>query len=497
MTTAAPIRAAIYARISRDADERGEGVDRQEADCRAIAKRLGWEVVAVYVDNDVSAYSGKPRPQYRAMLDAIKAGQISGVLAWHTDRLHRRLADLEEFVNIVEAHGVSVQTKGGDINLSTPDGRMQARILASVAQREIEHNRDRVKRAKADAAEKGKYRGGPRRFGFEKDGVTIRESEAAVIREMTTAVLAGRSLNSLTRELNKRIEAEEPGVAPARQRDHIHGGYRGSGRWRYGALRDMLIRPSNAGISARGLPGAKGPDLEEYGPAEWDPIVSEEEWRAVVALLTDPARRTNPKGSWGRWLGSGLYTCSLCGAIMRAAPYGGTGRDGRKRRFLYRCTERAHLTVSAEPTDEFIREVVAERIRDPRVIAALAPGDVDVTPMRQERQKLVYRLEQFERDYASGQIDGAQLKRATDTVTEQLTDLDERMATLLSRSTSSALLRETDPGAAFLAAPLDVQRAVMSTVVRVEVLPYVGRPGGVWTSDRLRVTPVGVDSPTA
>ena len=452
--------------------------------------------MAVYVDNDISAYSGKPRPQYRAMLDAIRAGEVKGVLARHTDRLHRRLSDLEEFVNIVEAHGVSVQTKGGDINLSSPDGRMQARILASVAQREIEHNRDRVKRAKADAAKKGKYLGGPRRYGFEKDGVTIRESEAAIIREMTTAILAGRSLNSLTRELNGRIAAKVPGTAPARMRDHINGGYRGNGRWRYGALRDLLIRPSNAGISARGLPGAKGAELEEYGAAEWPAIVSEEEWRAVVALLTDPARRTNPNGSALRWLGSGIFKCGICGGTMRAAPYGGTGRDGRKRRWLYRCIEAAHLTVSAIPSDDFIRELVAERIRDPRIIAALTPGEIDLTPQREERQRLVYRLEQFERDYADGSIDGAQLKRATEAVSAQLSDLDERMATLLSRSTSSAILREIDPGAAFMAAPIDVQRAVLSTVIRVEVLPYVGRPGGAWTSDRLRVTPVGVDSIT-
>jgi DNA invertase Pin-like site-specific DNA recombinase len=47
------------------------------------------DVVKVYVDNDNSAYSGKPRPQYRQMLDDIKSGLIRAVVVWHLDRVHR------------------------------------------------------------------------------------------------------------------------------------------------------------------------------------------------------------------------------------------------------------------------------------------------------------------------------------------------------------------------------------------------------------------------
>ena len=67
-------RAAIYSRISRDFTGERAGVARQEEDCRAKASALGWEVVRVFVDNDVSAYSGKRRPGYQTMLQAIEAG---------------------------------------------------------------------------------------------------------------------------------------------------------------------------------------------------------------------------------------------------------------------------------------------------------------------------------------------------------------------------------------------------------------------------------------
>lgn len=57
-----PKAAAVYCRISDDRTGQRAGVQRQEEDCRALAESRGWPVADVYVDNDLSAYSGKPRP---------------------------------------------------------------------------------------------------------------------------------------------------------------------------------------------------------------------------------------------------------------------------------------------------------------------------------------------------------------------------------------------------------------------------------------------------
>ncbi|MBD3943945.1 hypothetical protein IF188_19825 [Microbacterium sp. NEAU-LLC] len=61
--------------------------------------------------------------------------------------------------------------------------------------------------------------------------------------------------------------------------------------------------------------------------------------------------------------------------------------------------------------------------------------------------------------------------------------------TLLRCSVSSEMLRAADPGAAFLEAAVDVQRAVLATVLRVEVVPQARR-GTVWSPARLRMVPV-------
>lgn len=84
----------VYCRISRVRNKDGQtdtlGTERQEPPCRELVERLGGVVHKVYVDNDLSAYSGRRRPEYEAMLADAKAGVIRGIAAWHPDRLTRQ-----------------------------------------------------------------------------------------------------------------------------------------------------------------------------------------------------------------------------------------------------------------------------------------------------------------------------------------------------------------------------------------------------------------------
>jgi DNA invertase Pin-like site-specific DNA recombinase len=97
-----PKRAAVYCRISSDPTGIRAGVDRQETDCRELAAKRGWEVSRVYVDNDISAYSGKPRPAYKDLLDDVKNGVVDALMVWHLDRLHRAPRELEEFFDVCD-----------------------------------------------------------------------------------------------------------------------------------------------------------------------------------------------------------------------------------------------------------------------------------------------------------------------------------------------------------------------------------------------------------
>lgn len=471
-TDPARLPAAIYCRISRDRAGAGLGVERQREDCEALAARLGWDVRAVFVDNDISAYSGARRPEYEQMIQAIEDGRIRGVIAWHTDRLHRRAIELERFVTLAEAHDLAVQTvTAGSTDLSTASGRMVARMLGAAAQHEIDHARERMRSAKRQMAADGKYRGGPRPFGYEKDGITVRESEAAVIRKASKAILAGRSLTAVARDLNDAGEVTSTGKP-----------------WTYARLRDVLVRPRNAGLLHQGR--ADRGEAEIVGPAQWPAIIDEETWRALYARLLDPSRRKQD-GNDTRWLGSGIYICGRCGATMRPAPYGGTAASkNRTRKHLYRCSEKAHLTISTDKTDEYVMGVLVDLVRDPRVVAAMQPDQGGAeTADRERRAVLAARLDSFETDYAEGRITGTQLQKATARITAEIGDIDERLSRNLRRSLTSPVANAPDPGQALLDAPVDVQRGVLRAVLRVTVQLHPYR-GAAWTADRLTVEPV-------
>ncbi len=83
-------RTAIYVRISSDPTGQGLGVARQRTACTSRAQALGWDVVEVYEDNDVSATSGRLRPAYQRMLSDLEAGRVDAVVVWDLDRLHRQ-----------------------------------------------------------------------------------------------------------------------------------------------------------------------------------------------------------------------------------------------------------------------------------------------------------------------------------------------------------------------------------------------------------------------
>ena len=165
------------------------------------------------------------------MLQDVKNGNLDAILAWHTDRLHRRLIELEEFVDIVKQQRTQVVTyQAGDLNLSTSQGLMQARMMGVFAQAEVEQTIARLQSKKSAMAAAGEYRGGPRPYGYEKDGVTVRESEAVVVARATKQIIAGRTLAAVARELN------DEGLTTSTGRP-----------WTYSRLKDVILRPRNAG----------------------------------------------------------------------------------------------------------------------------------------------------------------------------------------------------------------------------------------------------------
>lgn len=301
-------KAGIYVRISLDDEGHGHGVARQEEDSRAKCEQLGWEVVRVYSDNSVSASRGKVRPAYSQLLADLEARDVDAVVVYDLDRLTRRPVELESFIEVSDRLGVALANVAGDVDLTTADGRMVARIKGAVARQEAERIGERVRRQKLQRAQMGKtHNGGVHRlFGYDRSFAII-EGEAALLRDAFRRAASGESATSITNEWNSqgiRTSAGNP--------------------WRRRTLQDMLKRPAYAGLSAY-----KG---EVVGKTEHAAIVDEALWRQAQTMMDKrtAAYKGNPGRNARRWLLSGIAVCGRCMSPM----YGSSTRGG-----VYRCVK--------------------------------------------------------------------------------------------------------------------------------------------------------------
>jgi site-specific DNA recombinase len=439
--------AAIYTRISSDPNGHALGVQRQEEDARKLCSARGWTVVEVYCDNDRSAYSQrKPRPRYNDMLDDIRDGKINIVVAWHPDRLHRQTRELVPFIDLVNAHSVHVETvTAGVYDLSTPSGRMQARIVGSVAEYESEHKGERIRRKLEANAAEGKHHGGSRPYGWQKDRITVIPEEAAVVREATAMLLAGQSIKAIARSLN----ADGHVTSFGRQ-------------WRDVTVRDMILRPRNAAL--REYHG------EVIGPGRWEPILSAEEFYQAQAILTNPARRTTPGRDGLVHLLSVIACCGVCGAgvtVTKSRPYKGMTRR------VYRCPRRVHIIRDQESVDDFVTQVILARLGRPDARDLLAnPNRSDKTEAAVQRaQELQDRLHDAAEAYAAGGITMAQLTTINAAIKPKLEKAQAEAASPSRAKVLGELVESRDPREVWDQISPDQRRAVVALLVDVKIMP--------------------------
>jgi DNA invertase Pin-like site-specific DNA recombinase len=197
-----PITAAIYCRISLARFGDTIKVDDQEKVCRDLAAARGWRVADDYVfkDPNRSAWRrDRKRPQWDLMLAAVERRDVNAIIVYHGDRLIRQPWDLELLLRLADERRVQLASPTGERDLGNPDDRFILRIEAAQACRESDNTSRRLKWHYDKQAVKGIVRlggRGGRAFGFEPDGVTVREEDAAMIREAAGRILDGESVGA-------------------------------------------------------------------------------------------------------------------------------------------------------------------------------------------------------------------------------------------------------------------------------------------------------------
>ncbi|MEU1783244.1 recombinase family protein [Streptomyces abikoensis] len=477
MTTAKATRAAIYVRISQDRGGAGLGVARQEEDCRALCASKGWDVVDVYPDNDVSAYSGAPRPKWQELLEDIHQGLVDAVVCWHVDRLTSTPRELEDVIDLADKRGLELATVSGEIDLATPTGRLIARMLGAAARHEAEHKAERQQRQRRQAAESGRVAGGGKRsFGYEDDRITIRESEAEHVREAARRTLAGESLASICRDWKGRGIVTVLGIP-----------------WKPAGMRRML---ASARISGRrehtprsSWEGTRPLLGEIVSDAVWPGIISHEDSDRLRALLSDPTRRKR-HGSGRTYLLSGILRCGkpteepekACGWGMVGRPRSGVPR--------YVCpntpgTDACGGTATiATRTDEHVRDMVLAAFDSPVFMKRLRESDEDGGELYEKVRADEEELEELASDFGARRITRKEWMVARAPIQDSLELNRAKLAKVSSKAVLLGFVGSyEDMLARWERMNPSQERAVISSAVRaVHVLP--ANPRKRWDPDR-------------
>jgi DNA invertase Pin-like site-specific DNA recombinase len=180
-----PKKTAIYVRVSTKDQSHASQLPDLERWAAAHDGSVEW-----YKDS----FTGRTmsRPGMEKVLASLYADEIERIVVWRLDRLGRTTKGLCELFEELQDRKIDLVSLRDGFSLSSPAGRLHARILASVAEYETEIRTERVRAGQDVARKRGKKWGGSKKGWRWK--VTIDQEHA--VREL---YLNGRSVSAIAR----------------------------------------------------------------------------------------------------------------------------------------------------------------------------------------------------------------------------------------------------------------------------------------------------------
>ena len=146
---------ALYARVSKG---KGQDIASQKPDLdRWAAAQPNTDAIRWYTDKMTGTVM--QRPAFDRLMDDARAGKVKTIVVWRLDRLGRTAKGLTALFDELRELKVNLVSLKDGLDLSTPDGRMMANVLASVAQYETEVRAERIHVGLAVAKANGKRLG--------------------------------------------------------------------------------------------------------------------------------------------------------------------------------------------------------------------------------------------------------------------------------------------------------------------------------------------------
>lgn len=157
-------RCVLYARLSVTKEE-SVSIARQLQSCRSYAEARGWEIVGEYIDDGVSATANRPEDR-KGWAALLTTKGFDAVVIWKVDRLARRVLDFLHADETLQARGAGLVAVEDPIDMTSPQGRAFAVMLAVFGEMEAEAIRARVRAARSHLVKAGRFAGGGIPYGY-------------------------------------------------------------------------------------------------------------------------------------------------------------------------------------------------------------------------------------------------------------------------------------------------------------------------------------------
>ncbi len=319
----------IYTRKSTDdKDRQVRSISDQLSELKELALKEQLEVMDVFVEKQTAKIPG--RPVFNEMMTRMEAGEASGILAWHPDRLARNSVDGGKIIYLVDT-GVISEMKFPTFWFDpTPQGKFMLSIAFSQSKYYVDNLSENIKRGHRNKV---------------KEGIWPQMSPIGYVNEKGKGIVPHPELSILVK---KTFEAYATGNFTLREvRDKFNalGLKRKSGReLAVSNYQKLLKNPIYTGLMRYN---------GEIFEGKHEPIISKKLFDSVQEVMS---RKSKPHSKGLKpYIYRGFFRCGECGCFITT--------EQQKGHNYLRCTKRKNPCEQKYVREELITSQIQEEIK--------------------------------------------------------------------------------------------------------------------------------------
>lgn len=333
-------KCGLYMRVSTEDQAReGFSLPEQKERLETFCRFKCYEIVDYYQDAGISAKTGNYRPEFERLKEDIKSKKINTIISLKLDRITRSIYDWENLITFLDENEAYLDCANDEVNTTTANGKMVARLLMSVSQNEIERTSERTKIGLAGAIKQGHIPHiAPLGYKHENKTLVIDYSTKDVVVRIFELYSEGYSYQKISNLFN-----EEKVL--------------GKDNWRDSTIQTILENEIYKGDFVHGK-RTKNPTYYENVV---EPIISKEMWEDCQVQKKKNSR------SYQRTL-TYLYLqklkCPKCGRILGGKA---TTKKNGKPYFYYYCND-CKISFKENIINEYFNQFIGELVEYDSVV---------------------------------------------------------------------------------------------------------------------------------